>query len=148
MKKLMSGWPQSEIEELFPPPRWKEVNHPTQSVWACAYSLHNIINLTCLRFISLWTNTQSGIDRDSHPTAARGNSSCSKPASSRSSGSGQDRPAALARATYSLTVPSPAPAAKAILRRGRRQSHFSLKISRNFLSSLSSASDPSAKGPL
>lgn len=30
MKKLMSGWPQSKIEELLPP-RWKEINQPDLS---------------------------------------------------------------------------------------------------------------------
>ena len=61
-------------------------------------------NVTLFRRSSTWTYFQSGVGRTMPSGTAGGNSNCSSAWSSSSAGSGQDKPAATARMTWSDTV--------------------------------------------
>jgi len=72
--------------------------------WSSRYSSQRSCRVTPFRRSSTWTYFQSGVGRTMPDGTTGGNSNCSRPWSSSSSGSGQDKPAATARMTWSDTV--------------------------------------------
>jgi len=84
------------------------------------------LQVTLFRRSSTWTYFQSGVGRTMPLGTTGGNSNCSSAWSSSSSGSGQDKPAASARMTWSDTVVTGMPSEALTWRR----LSFSPKLSR------------------